>query len=419
MDNIATVLVQALLSSVLFVVAFLIIRAVFSLVIHIVASRKLKNKVEEFAREDRTGERKKEKLLSVIAGALCGVIVTAALTSPVLGIFDILHSFVEISDKTEMDLLKSFKLKDEQVRRADRYSRNFPSVFVYSMGGRMIYTATATATVNGKLVSVPIEISTIERSMDDVKSVIGLFQKEEQLSESDFKLLEKICTLSDDSVIFANLLTEYVQKGTQSWLDNSSFMSVPTPKVGARFNALFTEVLRACASTGADTVGDDMRTLVRIYSHMLESADYHNALFAITNSDMMMNIGTELRKNNRMNNAYIRDELYDVVVIAMAATMAIDRPAQSGYDQYIQFMENMAKSANTLLTSNTMTRDQMITQMARDTDNHCRELGFEFSFSALKIVSEAIIDTFSGSDEPLSSSSMIVFFGGSITDKIE
>ena len=311
---------------------------------------------------------------SVIAGALCGVIVTAAITSPVLGAFDIVHSAVGIVDSTEMNIWKSFKLNEEQIRRADDYSRNFPSVFVYSMGGKMIYTASATATLNGEMVSVPMEMRVLESNMENVKDVINVFGRDTRLTSEDIEALEKICTFAEKSAIFRHVLAEYIQKGTASWLNSSNFMAIPTPRVSASFESLFKEILRICSGTGADTVANDVKTLVHIYGDILETSDYSTIIDAIVGSDIMMNINNELKLNSRMNNVMIRGELYDIIIVSMTARMALNSPNMQNAEQYVTFMQNMAKSANTVLEDAALTRDQMISQLASDANMHCLEM---------------------------------------------
>ena len=419
MDNIASILVQAILSSVLFVVAFLIIRLIFALVIRIILKRRRVNVTVEHSRHDRTSEQKKERMRSIIAGGLCGVIVTAAITSPILGAFDVVHSAVGIVDGTEVNLWKAFKLSETQIKSADRYSRNFPSILVYSMGGKMIYTASATATVGGEMVSVPKEMRVMESNMDTVKSVISIFSRDTKLSPDDIKALEDVCAFAEESAIFRYMLAEFIQQGTASWLNSSSFMAVPTPRVSASFESLFREILRICSGTSSDTVANDVKTLVNIYGHIVETAEHASIIDAIVNSDIMMNINNELRENSRMNGVMIRNELYDILIVSMTARMALNNPNSQNLNSYVSFMENMARSANSALENATLTRDQMIAQLANEAAMHCEEMGHTFSHSALMLVSEAIIDNFTNSEEPVSVAGMVTFFGGSVIEDIE
>ena len=262
MENIASMLVQAMISSVLFVVAFLIIRLLFAFVVGIICRRKLSNKaIDGRVRFDSTREERKEKWLSIAAGAMCGILVTAAITSPVLGVFGMMQSAVGVMDKTTINVWKAFKLNEEQVKLADSYSRNPPSTFVYSMGGKLIYTASATAMLNGAMVSVPMEMEAVENNVDKVNEIIYLFAKDTKLTAEDIKVLDSVYALTEDSEVFKHILAEYIQKGTSTWLRDEIFMSVPSPKVAASFTNLFTEILRICSGTSADTVSPRIKTL--------------------------------------------------------------------------------------------------------------------------------------------------------------
>lgn len=418
MENIASMLVQALLSSVLFVVAFLIVRGLFATVVGIICRRKLKSVSDGRVRDDKTKESRREKWMSVIAGAMCGILVTAAISSPVLGAFGLMQSAVSIVDKTEINIWTAFRIKEEQIKQADAYSRNFPSVFVYAMGGQMIYTASATAKLDGKNVSVPLEMSALEDNVDNIIEIVEIFGKNQKPTADDIKVLDSIYELTEDSEIFKHVLAEYIQKGTSSWLRKGNFMSVPSPVISSTFTSLFDEILRICSGTSADTVGNDVKTLVHIYGDILECSDYHSVLDAVTYSDVMMNINNELKHNTRMNNTLVRGELHNIIVVSMAAQMALDRQGTSGLERYGEFLTGVASSANEAIDNSVMTRDQRISDLTEKMNMHCNNMGYQFSQSALTLVSEAIIDEFSNSDSPVTASSIATFFGGTVLEDI-
>ena len=423
MEKIAVILVQALISSVLFVAAFLIIRLIFSIVVRCVLKHRSSDASVEHLKLDKTREQKRERFLSIVAGALCGVIVTATITSPVLGAFDLVHSMVDMVDRTDMNIWSSFKLNETQVRKIDDYSENLPSVLVYSMGGRTIYTASATAMLDGELISVPLEMRALSGNVDEARELIEIFGQSKKITAQDIQKLETVCELVEESAIFRYVLTEYIQKGTTSWLNNSSFMFVSTPTVPVKFDALFKEILRVCSSTTADSVGEDTKTLVHIYQDILDAQgkSEKNLIDAIANGDVMMNINNEIKQNSRMNSMAVRNELYDIVIATIAAKMALTSSTQSTekLQNYVSFMEGMAKSTNEVLENATLTRDQMIAQLASAADTHCKEMGHSFSFSSLSLVSEALIDEFMSNDEPVSATDMASFFGSSIMDVVD
>ena len=418
MENIASMLVQALLSSVLFVVAFLIVRALFAIVVGIICRRKLRGAVDGRVRLDKTKERRREKWMSVVAGAMCGILLTAAISSPILGAFGLMQSAVGIVDKTEINIWTAFRIREEQIKQADEYSRNFPSVLVYSLGGKMIYTASATAKIDGKNISVPMEMSALEDNVDNITEIVKLFAKDKKFTPEDIGVLDAVYELAEDSEVFRQVLAEYIQKGTSTWLRKGIFMSVPSPVVASTFSPLFDEVLRICSGTNADTVANDIKTLVHIYGDILECSDYHNVLDAVTYSDVMMNINNELRHNARMNSTLVRGELHKIIVVSMAAQMALDRQGTSGLEQYTAFLNGVALSANEVIDDSVMTRDQRISALTGNMNMHCNEMGYQFSESALTLVSEAIIDEFSGNDSPVTAVEIASFFGGSILEDL-
>ena len=418
MENVASMLVQAILSSVVFVIAFLVVRGLFAIVVGCICRRKLKSVSDGRVRMDKTKESRKEKWMSIVAGAMCGILVTAAITSPVLGAFGLMQSAVSIVDKTEINIWTAFRIKEEQIKQADAYSRNFPSVFVYSMGGRMIYTASATAKLDGKNVSVPLEMSALEDNVDNIIEIVEIFAKNTKPTTDDIKTLDSIYELTEESEIFKHILAEYIQTGTSSWLRDGNFMSVPSPIISSTFTSLFDEILRICSGTSADTVGNDVRTLVHIYGDILECSEYHSVLDAVTYSDVMMNINNELKQNTRMNNTLVRGELHNIIVMSMAAQMALDRQGTDGMGKYATFLTGVASSANEAIDDQVMTRDQRIEELAVKMNMHCNDMGYQFSQSALTLVSEAIVDEFSNNDEPVTAASIAIFFGGSVLEDI-
>jgi hypothetical protein len=419
METISLMLVQAVIGSVLFALTFLFARLFISLIVAAATNGKLARKKDARVRQDRTREARRERVASVIAGTLSGIIFAAALTSPVIGAFGVMQSAVEIVDETELNIWRAFKLDDAQIKEATNYSRNPTSVFLSVAGGKLIYTASATATVDGRLISIPMELRVLEREIGNVREIIALFESENELGEEDVEVLDSICRLAEDSQIFKYFLAEYIQQGASTWLKNGRFMSVPYPNVTSHFRPLFDEILRICSGTSSYTVSADVRTMVNIYAATLTCGrDYNNVLDAVTGSDVMTKISNEMKANARMNNSIIRGELYKLIAYSMTTQMARNGFNTSDSTRFYGFAKRVADSVNGVVADSKLTRDECIKEIAAELGDIFGEIGMEFHESAVLLVSESLTDKFGRGADSATAEDIASFFGvdGIVTD---
>jgi len=132
----------------------------------------------------------------------------------------------------------------------------------------------------------------------------------------------------------------------------------------------------------------------------------------------MMDINNELKKNTRMNSMLVRRELYDIIVASMAAQMMLKDQWSTDAGKYVAFLDSVASSATNAIDNGNMTRDQRIAALAGEMNSHCLDMGYQFSYSALTLVSEAIIDEFTDSTSEVTARSIAVFFGGTILEDL-
>ena len=413
METISLMLIQAVIGSVIFVVTFLFSRLFISLIVAAITNGRLAGKKDPRIRKDRTVESRRERLISVVAGTLSGIILAAALTSPIIGAFGVMQSAVVIIDETELNIWRAFKLDEAQIKEATNYSRNPTSVFLSVAGGKMIYTASATATVDGRLISIPMELRVLEREVGNVREIIRLFENEDQLGEEDVEVLDSICRLAEDSHIFKYFLAEYIQQGASTWLKNGRFMSVPYPNVTSQFRPLFDEVLRICSGTSSYTVSDDVRTMVNIYAATLTCGrEYLDVVDAITGSDVMTKISEEMKGNARMNNSVIRGELYRLLAYSMAVQMMRGGTSVDSPSSFYGFAKRVADTVNGVVANSKLTRDESITQISEELEDIFDSIGMKFHNSAILLVSESLLDRFGRGADPATVEEIAIFFGG-------
>ena len=413
METISLMLIQAVIGSLIFFFTFLFSRLFISLIVAAITNGRLAGKRDPRVRQDRTVESRRERLISVVAGTLSGIILAASLTSPIIGAFGVMQSAVVIIDETELNIWRAFRLDEAQIKEATNYSRNPTSVFLSVAGGKMIYTASATATIDGRLISIPMELRVLEREVGNVREIIELFGSEEQLGEEDVEVLDSICRLAEDSHIFKYFLAEYIQQGASTWLRNGRFMSVPYPNVTSQFRPLFDEVLRICSGTSSYTVSDDVRTMVNIYAATLTCGrDHLDVIDAITGSDVMTKISEEMKGNARMNNSVIRGELYRLLAYSMAVQMTRGGTSVENPASFYAFAKRVADTVNRVVADSKLTRDEGIAQIAKELGDIFDSIGMEFDDSAILLVSESLMDRFGRGADPATVEEVAIFFGG-------
>ena len=264
LDSVISFFIQAIVNSMIFVVLFLIFKWLFGIAFKLILNRKTK---DEGRPED--SENKKDKLIGALVGCLCGIIIAAAVTAPVMGTLNLARDTVGVIDVIDDDMLESADFDSSALDTINKYASDIPGNFCYSMGGKLIYSQIAVGDFNGKLVSVVTEIKYLGVGLKNALEIVGRFSEdnisfEEEIDASGFY------ECLDNSEIIRTLVAESLSQFSSSWLRGESFLGISKPNFNDNIDPLVDELLAVCASTNSYNVKGMVTTLLDIFAALVE-----------------------------------------------------------------------------------------------------------------------------------------------------
>ena len=263
-DGVVSFFVQAIVNSLIFSVLFLIFKWLIGLAFKIILNNRLKN-------EGRleNAEVKKNGLAGALVGCLCGILIAAAVTAPIMGTLDLARDTIGVLDVIDEDMLDDADIDRSTLDTINKYASDIPGNFCYSMGGKLIYSQIAVGEFNGKLISVVTEIKYLGVGLENALEIVG------RLSEENISFEEKIDTTGlydclDHSELIRTLIAESISEFSSAWLHGDSFLGISKPNFNDNIDPLVDELLSVCVSTNTYNVKSTVTTLFDIFTALME-----------------------------------------------------------------------------------------------------------------------------------------------------
>ena len=264
LERVILFLLQAIVCSLVFAALFLISKLFIKLILKWV----LKKKVKRFG-SLTDAQAKKDKLYGAVVGGICGVIVAAAVTAPIMGTLHTARDAVSVINVLDEEMLSTSNLKKSSFDVIDNYASDFCGNFCYSFGGELIYSQIAVGEFNGKTVSAVSEIKHLANGIKSVLEIVDRFS-EEELDLSQELDVSELYEVIDNSEIIKTIVAEGIAEFSQSWLRGDSFIGISRPNFNDNLDPLVDGLLTVCAETNVYNVKETVGTLVDIFSLLAE-----------------------------------------------------------------------------------------------------------------------------------------------------
>ena len=259
-----------------------------------------------------------------LLGAVEGAIIVFALVLPIVGIFNISDSVVDVARENIADSEDApyVEVIAEAIDAYDEFVAPFANSSVVetvgSLGGEYLLDKLATVQVNGKATDLRDEIPSILNFAFSVQKISGINFADGISSGEKAAILDAIDHL-DDSLIISNVSYEAIKVGALS-MD----LLIPEASEGEFDISMFKDVAVDIIvnKTTPETLDDNVRTLVNTFfiladNGMLEGGDFIAVLMSADENGVtvLSKVTAELEKNE--NTAHIVPTFAQLVVDSM------------------------------------------------------------------------------------------------------
>ena len=395
-------LVGAALSTVLFVLVFCLVRLTIAIIVHRVYRSKLRSDSSkpQYAARDGSFIERNSKKLGMLTGAACAVVVTMALTSPIMGTLDVARSVIRIGETANAKIWQSSGIETE-IDAVEKYSADLPGNLFYRFGGKLIYRASATASVRGERVYVLKEMDLFHDTVKNFKQVYPMLKDPKKVSEKRIDAIEKLCENVEDMKLGHVLIADFLPVGADAWLEGKRVFKISKPVLNELIMPTFDEMLRVCARTDIDNVKQNTVTLLRVYSIILtsgildmENGSYSEMIKHLERTDAISLLCAELNKNPCMQS--VSRSVGEMAVRVLAKELVRKSADDLKYDN---FVKNMASAITSVKSRGYGTTAEMIDVLTDYTQRYTSDLGVSVPHDVAGFASESFLQEVVSVDE--------------------
>ncbi len=323
------VLISLITALLLYVVAFLLVRLVLSIIVSIFSRF-----VPALRKPTRRG-------IAMPLGALNGLLIVAVILAPICGFLTmggrVLGDVSTAAEKCDSDvvnaMLDKFGTDDEGVRALAAQIEQQPVIkFVDSTLGRPIFSSLTTGEVtsaDGKAIEVNLE--------QELRSVAGVAVhltdatdalEKEGFVEEDKNRLYGLVDSIDRSEWLTVLATDALSELAESWKAGESFGGLKCPSMDKAMESSFASLMDVLAHENAETLNEDLHTLFDVLGDFmisgLISGSYDTDQLIKNSSDNQLfeQVIHKLEANPRF--APVADEVRSMSVRLLSGLLGVD-----------------------------------------------------------------------------------------------
>lgn len=392
----------ALVSTLLFVLLFFIMRGLSYLFCVLIGTYAFKYKPEDpgYAQEKSYFGRNSKKL-GAILGIACAVLSTMVITSPVMGILDIANTAITTAEELMPNIWENAIIEKEDIDQVKKYSNDIPGNIFYRFGGKILFRAAASSEFLGNRVHLMHEIDTVSKAAIDFSYVFTVLKHPEMSNTEYIKYIHSLCDDINNINISHALLADVISEEFSLWQNDSSYF-FEKPDIPETLQYAFDCVVDACAASNTDNIRENVTTFLRIYAIILESdivkyesTDLTGIISCIHQSGLIEKVNHELASNPNLSNI-------SFATVAMSIlTKQIDITTADS-EMHDELMHNMAEAISIVQTRGYGSMDEKISILTTYTQEYFTDYGIDISEEMAKYNADVFINYFSLSNPDIS-----------------
>lgn len=282
------------------------------------------------------------RLGGLALGAVCGLLVSALLLMPVVGVINIAVSV------GESELLGE---SDNEITEIVNEAADDKVYAVYAVCSGWMFDSMASTTFDGEKVYLKNEISVILAVVGNINALSG---EVSEFDNTQIDALNNVVESLDKSALLKNTLAGILSEMASKWIAGETFMGIESIDAGELLNPLINSVLEVMASSEKDTITEDMSTLIGVLEVMVDhklfdNVDSFESILEIlsekpdgedgeTAIEALINVANA---NPRMTK--LSDEIATLSIRALASTLGIPENDDVTYNM---LMDDIAAALN-------------------------------------------------------------------------
>ncbi len=326
-EQIAGALVSIILAPIIYFIPLIIFRIIYSIIAHYVMKSLLGEDVdvdseflddeeeyeeesdEQEATETENAEEEEEetetaaestapaadtseKLLGMLLGAICGLMIFIVSWAPLTGAIGLLG---EVSDSLKEQEVAEL---EEVYEIVDPIADSAAVKFTNSLGGKVVFNSLTRARANGMTIELRDEINAILVVVQNMDTFTGGEIKDEDIPD----LIKVLSSVFDNSTVLPLVASEFISGAANAWSNGKDFMGMPFPAEfdNPEIEAILLSTIASFKDSNVDTIRRDVHTIANIAIIIFE-----NDVMGIIESDNPM----ELLSNEKVVRALLLEIL--------------------------------------------------------------------------------------------------------------
>ena len=402
-------------STVLFVALFFIIRGITELVLSIVYRSVLKKRKDdpEYRKENLSWLDRNGRTVSVVAAIISAFLITSVLTSPLMGSMETAVYVVETVEEFDERTLKKVKGADQVIEQLEHHSKDLAGNLFYQLGGKQMYRAAASTSHGGVTVYLHDELALLRSTVKELSAVYPSFSNPMGTTKEQLESMDVICENIKEMGMSHLLVSELFSDISEAWLNGDVYSGIAKPDFNDVIEPTLDEILIVCAETNENSVKANVITLLKVYSLILRSdilglnVDSYDELMAFFEDGTLIEELKLVLGENPYMSAVI-DRIPSIVIDVLADHINI---WEFGQEKYDLLMENMADALRNVLTRGYGTSEERLDVLSNYAQDYLNDYGLEVPDTAVEIVADQLLTSAIPEDGMITAETIKDFFG--------
>lgn len=303
---VAGFIITIVLSLVLYVPIFLLVRGVISFVVRRVSKRFIgyADADSQYVSENASFVAKNDKKIGGLIGAVAGFVLSVAIFMPLVGLMSSANDAIAITK--EITNVRAIE-ESEDFNTLDRYANDFSVKLLYSCGGSTIYDVATRVEIDGETTYINKELKIIRNI--NFEGTKGLFKESFTVPDEKMQQIELMLEEIDQSVFLRYFSVQMIKNTSDRWLANKGYAGLRRPAVkdSKILNEYVDALLTDLSKTTVYTYDEDIMTTLRLInllqdnSSLLNSSDYGSFSQELDKKMLLQKIDGEIAQNPRMS----------------------------------------------------------------------------------------------------------------------
>jgi len=371
------------ISSILFLLIYALLKIILTVVFYKMY-RKVESEKKPFPSETAPAYERNHNAWGAVVGGLSAFLSVVIAFAPITGTLRVAQKAINIMDKADPTF---FALEEARVQidAFNSYADDGMSMMLYTAGGEIIYTAAASATVNGETVYIVHEMNSIEAVVNDFLALYPLLADPVNAGDEGAKYIESLCDNMERSRMIDILIAEFLPQAARAWLHGEEYMMIPRPELNELIDPVFDSILEICESSDIYNVKDNTTSLLRIYSILLSSGilgvgdDFEAIVACIKESNLLARLDAEIDRNPNME--IIKTYTSEIAMRALAdkiyGGVMGDIPGGITEDDCNMLAEKLADAIQTINNKGYGTMEEKVSAMTSYAQEYLGDYGIE------------------------------------------